>query len=122
MHQYGHVFIIAIFNGLDDTKMLKKALYDVICPHLTTLLTSQWGRRVLYWLVSPTDKSYFHSAFISSIEEGLKFSKKDKEIRRQEIFEQVEESLTQSIVDHADLWLQNKFVSLLTAEILRKCK
>lgn len=116
------MFIIAIFNGLDDTKMLKKSLYDVIYPHLTTLLADQWGRRVLHWLVSPADKSYFHSAFISNIEEGLKFSKKDKDLRRQEIYEQIEESLSNGIVDHADLWLQNKFVGLLTAEVLRKCK
>lgn len=102
--------------------MLKKSLYDVIYPHLTTLLGDQWGRRVLYWLVSPADKSYFHSAFIAQIEEGLKFSKKDKNLRRQEIYEQIEDSLVTGIVDHADLWVQNKFVALVTAELLRKCK
>lgn len=102
--------------------MLKKSLYDVIYPHLTSLLADQWGRRVLYWLISPGDKSYFHPAFILNIEEGLKFSKKDKELRRREIYEQIEESLTTSIVNHPDLWLQNKFVGLLTAEALRKCK
>uniref|UniRef100_A0A1A9WZ92 PUM-HD domain-containing protein n=1 Tax=Glossina brevipalpis TaxID=37001 RepID=A0A1A9WZ92_9MUSC len=119
-HEHGHIFAITLLNALDDTKALKKVIYDTLHPHLETLMATQWGRRVIEWFVTPGDTSCFHPSFIAWIEEGLKYSKKDKETRRKEILEQIEESLATSIIENAEFWLSNKHIALVTAKILEK--
>ncbi|KAL9882258.1 pumilio and CPL domain-containing protein penguin [Glossina fuscipes fuscipes] len=119
-HEHGHIFAITVLNALDDTKALKKVIYDTLHPHLETLMATQGGRRVIEWFVTPGDTNCFHPAFIAEIEEGLKYSKKDKETRRKEILEQIEEPLTISITKNTEFWLSNKHIGLVTAGILEK--
>ncbi|XP_067640488.1 protein penguin [Eurosta solidaginis] len=119
-HEHGHAFLLALINSLDDTKATKKAIYDTLKPELETLMSNQWGRRIIEWLVAPGDTSCFHPSFIAFIETGLQYSKKDKEVRRKEIFEQIEESLCTAITEHPKFWLSNRHIGLVTAEILKK--
>ncbi|XP_075158929.1 pumilio and CPL domain-containing protein penguin [Haematobia irritans] len=119
-HEHGHLFIIALLNSLDDTKATKKAIYDTIHPELQTLMGNQWGRRVIEWLVSPGGTSCFHPTFIATVEEGLQYGKKDKELRRKEIFEQVEEPIATAISEQPEFWLSDKHIGLVTGEILTR--
>lgn len=121
-HEHGHVFVIAILNALDDTKATKKAIYDNIHPELQTLMVNQWGRRVIEWLILPADTNCFHPKFIATIEEGLQYGKKDKDVRRKEIFEQIEEPIATAIAENPEFWLSDKHIGLVTAEIVKKCK
>ncbi|XP_061398364.1 protein penguin-like [Musca vetustissima] len=119
-HEHGHLFTIALLNSLDDTKATKKAIYDTIHPELQTLMANQWGRRVIEWLISPGGTNCFHPTFIATIEEGLQYGKKDKDVRRKEIFEQIEEPIATSIAENPEFWLSDKHIGLVTAEILIK--
>ncbi|KAH8271132.1 hypothetical protein KR018_001282 [Drosophila ironensis] len=117
-HEHGHVFLISLLNSLDDTKAAKKAIYDHLHGDLRTLVASQYGRRVIQWLVAPGDKTCFHPEFIRVVEEGLAFGKKEKELRRKEIFEQIEAPIAESIAEDAAFWLSNSHIGLVTADIL----
>ncbi|XP_013099769.1 protein penguin [Stomoxys calcitrans] len=119
-HEHGHLFIIALLNSLDDTKATKKAIYDTLHPELQTLMANQWGRRVIEWLISPGGTSCFHPTFIATIEEGLQYGKKDKEVRRKEIFEQIEEPIASAISEQPEFWLSDKHIGLVTGEILTR--
>ena len=121
-HEHGHIFVIAVLNALDDTKATKKAIYDNIHPELLTLMANQWGRRVIEWLILPADTNCFHPTFIQTIEEGLQYGKKDKDVRRKEIFEQIEEPIATSITENPEFWLSDKHIALVTAEIVKKRK
>lgn len=121
-HEHGHVFVIAVVNSLDDTKATKKALFDPILAELQTIAANQWGRRVIEWFVSPGDKKSFHPNFTSYIEEGLKYGKKDKDLRRKEIFEQIEEPIAKAIADAPEFWFAEGHIGLVTANMLNKCK
>lgn len=118
-HEHGHILVLAIVNSLDDTKALKKVIFDGIVVDLPTILTSQWGRKVIEWFVSPGNRAGFHPAMTALIEEGLQFSKKDKEQRRAELLAAVEEPLSKHIVENPWLWLRGGHVALTTAEVLR---
>lgn len=85
-------------------------------------MASPWGRRVVEWLVSPADTNCFHPTFIATIEEGLQYGKKDKDVRRKEIFEQIEEPIAKTIVENPEFWMSDKHIGLVTAEILKNCK
>lgn len=118
-HEHGHVFILAVLNSLDDTKATKKAIYDNIHPELKTLMSNQWGRRVIEWLMAPADTSCFHPSFIASIEDGLQYGKKDKDLRRKEIFEQVEEPIANAIAEQPEFWISDRHIAVVTADILK---
>ncbi|XP_055911256.1 protein penguin [Eupeodes corollae] len=119
-HEQGHVFVIAMVNALDDTKATKKAIFDPILADLQTIAANQWGRRVIEWFVSPGDTKSFHPNFTSYIEEGLKYGKKDKELRRKEIFEQIEEPIAKAIADAPEFWFADGHIGLVTANLLNK--
>ncbi|EDV92461.1 protein penguin [Drosophila grimshawi] len=118
LHEHGHVFLIALLNALDDTKATKKAIYDNLHGDLKALVANQYGRRVVQWLVAPGDTTCFHPDFIKTIEEGLAFGKKDKQARRKEILEQIEEPIAMTIAEDAGFWLSNSHIGLVTADIL----
>ncbi|XP_016994988.2 protein penguin [Drosophila takahashii] len=117
-HEHGHVFLISLLNALDDTKATKKAIYDHLHGDLKTLVGNQYGRRVVQWLVAPGDTTCFHPEFIRVVDEGLAFGKKEKELRRKEIFEQIEAPIAQTIAEEAAFWLSNSHIGLVTADIL----
>lgn len=119
-HEHGHIFLIALVNCLDDTKATKKAIYDNLHPELKTLMENQWGRRVIEWFVVPAVTNCFHPSFITSINDGLQYGKKDTDVRRKEIFEQIEESLSTAISEDPKFWMSNRHIGLVTAEILKK--
>lgn len=56
---------------------------------------------------------------IATIEEGLKFCKKDATIKRNEITEAMEKPLCESIAKNPKLWLQGGHTGLCTAAILK---
>jgi len=116
------VFLISLLNALDDTKATKKAIYDHLHGDLKALMSSPYGRRVIQWLVAPGDTTCFHPEFIRTVEEGLAFGKKEKELRRKEILEQIEAPIAQSIAEDAAFWLSNSHIGLVTGDILNHSK
>lgn len=59
---------------------------------------------------------------ISLLEDGLKFSKKDKETRRKEIFEVILEPICETIYKNPKFWLRGGHTALTTAAILKNIK
>lgn len=121
-HEHGHVLILAIVNSMDDTKALKKAIFDQLFAEIETLITNEWGRRVIEWFVAPGDTVTFHPHINAVLEEGLKFSKKDKDTRRAELLEAVEEPLCSAIAANPTLFVRGGHTGLATAAILKNCK
>lgn len=106
---------------MDDTKALKKAIFDTIFAEITVVMSSEWGRRVIEWFVSPANTAAFHPQMTALLEEGLKFSKKDKETRRAELLEAVQEPLCNAIAENPEFWLRGGNTALATAAILKSC-
>lgn len=121
-HEFGHIVILAIINSMDDTKALKKSVFDNIFPQIEFVVANEWGRKVIEWLVSPDDTSLFHPQIIEYLEQGLLNSKKDKALRRAEMLEVVEEPLCKAIAENAAFWLRGGHTGLATAAILRHAK
>lgn len=78
--------------------------------------------QIIEWFVSPEDTSLFHPQIIGFLEEGLKFSKKDKATRRSELLSAVEDNFCQSITDDPLFWLRGGHTGLTMAAFLRKYK
>lgn len=106
---------------MDDTKALKKSVFDPIFAEIETIVSNEWGRKIIDWFVAPGDTARFHPQTIALIEEGLKYSKKDKEVRRAELLEQVNEVLCKTIAENAYFWLRGGHIAITTLNILKNC-
>lgn len=121
VHEFGYYLVIAILHTIDDTKMLKKYILDVIVASLDAMVVHEWGRKILEFLVVPGDSSIFHPQFMAELNKGLINSKKDTKIRQQEILEACELDLLTAIKKNPDYWLNSGHVALTTATILKAC-
>lgn len=122
-HEHGHVFILTIINVTDDTKALKKSIFDPIFAEIETIAANEWGRKIIDWFVAPSDgDSRFHPQTVKVIEEGMKYSKKDKDTRRAELLEHVSEPLCKAITENPYFWLRGGHIAITTFNILKNCK
>lgn len=120
-HEHGHIFILNIINSTDDTKALKKSIFDPIYAEIETIAANEWGRKVIDWFVAPAKTTSFHPQMIASIEEGMKFSKKDKDVRRAELLEQVNDPLCRAIAENPYFWMRGGHLAFTTFNILANC-
>jgi pumilio homology domain family member 6 len=96
VHEHGHLFLLTILNTIDDTVMLKKQILSAILENIKTIVVSEWGRKVIEWIVSPDDTFYFHPSLVQALNEASKFGKKDAAVRRAEILAGVETEICEA--------------------------
>ncbi|XP_058812812.1 protein penguin [Topomyia yanbarensis] len=119
-HEHGHRLVLCILNCYDDTVILGKQFVSVLMEHVETIVGSgEWGRKVIGWIFSPADKDLLHPTQIEILDGYLKYSKKDKEIRRREIFAAAVEPFCKAVTANAGFWLRGGHTALLTAAILK---
>lgn len=121
VHEFGAFLLIAILHTIDDTKMLKKYILDVVVTQLDAMVVHEWGRKIIEFLVVPGDSNIFHPQFMVGLNKGLGNSKKDAPIRQQEIREACEVDLLNAIKRNPAYWLNSGHVALTTATILKAC-
>ncbi|CAH0719574.1 unnamed protein product, partial [Brenthis ino] len=119
-HKTGYRLLIAIFDSVDDTVLVKKTIVSTLAANLKDIATDHWGNMTLHWLVKPKDPAAFHPSFIKFLEEGFKSgtSKKDTDIRVSELREAILPLLKESMESEPEFWLSNKTTMLLLVAVL----
>ncbi|XP_059615591.1 protein penguin [Phlebotomus argentipes] len=118
VHEFGYFLILAVLHTIDDTKMLKKMLLDTIVEKVEALVQHEGGRKVVEWVIQPGDTSNFHPSFTTALNEGLKYSKKDANIRQAEILEATHADLVAAVISNSAFWLSNGHIARTMATIL----
>jgi len=118
-HEFGYLLIITIINCTDDTVMLNKIMFATIMENVEEIVSNEWGRKVLAWMVAPEDTSFFHPQFTKEMNNFLSFSKKDKEVRQNEIVESILKPLMEKIANNSSFWMRSGSIALLTCAILK---
>lgn len=123
-HEHAHTTIIALLDATDDTVALNKILLGTIVSSANDLVSHEWGRRVLLWLVAPGNSAHFHPGFVKELENGREGSscKKDLSVRRSEILENCISKLLNCILSDTKLWLSNGSIGVVTFAILKAGK
>ncbi|KAJ8965143.1 hypothetical protein NQ314_004368 [Rhamnusium bicolor] len=108
-HEHGHCTVITLIDSADDTVLLHKIILSDILKNARELAVSEWGRKVLLWLVAPADSTKFHPVFVSELTQGRESStcKKSPEVRRKEILGYALSSLLELVSSDAEFWLSN---------------
>ncbi|XP_028171227.1 protein penguin [Ostrinia furnacalis] len=119
-HKTGYRLLLAIFDSVDDTVLVKKAIVSTLASNLKDIVKDHWGIMTIHWLVKPKDTATFHPTLIQFLNEGAKSgtSKKDAELRTAELREAILPAVTADILADPEFWLSGKAIMLLTVAVL----
>ncbi|KAG7235619.1 hypothetical protein INR49_002429 [Caranx melampygus] len=118
--EYGHLVLLAIFDCVDDTKLVKQAVLSEILSSLDEVITNKYGKKVLLYLLSPRDPAHLLPEIIKVLErgDGNTHSKKNVAVRRKELLEVVSPPLLQYLCDNAATMVMDKATSVTVSDIL----
>ncbi|XP_066139835.1 protein penguin [Euwallacea fornicatus] len=120
-HEFGHRTVICLLDSVDDTVLLHKIILTEILSKAKDLAVSEYGRKVLLWLVAATESTIFHPQFIKELTSGKETSssKKPAETRRNEILQYSCNSLLNLVIEDTKFWLSNGSLALEMAAIIK---
>ena len=87
--EYGHLVLLAIFDTVDDTKLVGKAIVGELLENVDAVIENKYGLRVIKYLMAGRDKTYTYPEVLTKLEkgDGNENSKKDPAVRRKELRE-----------------------------------
>nr|XP_057920883.1 pumilio homolog 3 isoform X2 [Doryrhamphus excisus] len=120
MGEFGHLVLFAIFDSVDDTKLVKQAVLSEIIPSLGEVISNKYGKKVLLYLLSPRDPAHLLPEIIKVLEQGdgNAHSKKDTALRRKELLEVVSPPLLDHLCKNAATMVADKATSVTVSDIL----
>ncbi|KAL0965721.1 hypothetical protein UPYG_G00284870 [Umbra pygmaea] len=118
--QYSFLVLLAIFDCVDDTKLVKQAVISELLASLPNILASANGRKVMLYLLSPRNIKLLVPELILLLEkgDGNAHSKKEDAIRRKELMEVVSAPLLKYVCDHARTMVTNTSSCITVTHIL----
>ncbi|XP_034997321.2 pumilio homolog 3 [Hippoglossus stenolepis] len=118
--EFGHLVLLALFDSVDDTKLVKQAVLSEILLSLDEVINNKYGKKVLLYLLSPRDPAHLLPEIIKVLEkgDGNAHSKKEPAIRRKELLEVVSPLLLDYLRDNAGTMVMVKSTSVTVSDIL----
>src|SRR5579859_4888126 len=96
--QYGHMVLIIICAVVDDTKLVTKSVLAELKPLWSDLIRNKFGRKVVLFLCHEDKNTLVKECR----EKAANTSKKDMDVRRDELLEFVSEDFLGIVEDQAD--------------------
>ncbi|XP_041825764.1 pumilio homolog 3 [Melanotaenia boesemani] len=118
--EFGHLVLLAIFDCVDDTKLVRQVVLSEILSSLDEVINNKYGKKVLLYLLSPRDPAHLLPEIIKMLEQGdgNAHSKKDQKTRRKELLEAVSPALLDYLREHAAAMVMDKATSVTISDIL----
>ncbi|XP_068430849.1 pumilio homolog 3 isoform X1 [Clinocottus analis] len=118
--EFGHLVLLAMFDCVDDTKLVKQAVLSEILSSLDEVIGNKYGKKVLLYLLTPRDPAHLLPEIIKVLQQGdgNAHSKKDMAVRRKELLEVVSPPLLDHLRDNAATMVTDKASSVTISDIL----
>lgn len=68
--EHGHLALLALFDCVDDTKLVGKAIVGELTTNLKDILSSKHGRDVIVYLMSPRNSVWFYPGTVDILKQG----------------------------------------------------
>lgn len=119
-NEAGHMVLLAIFDCVDDTKLVQKVLLDEMLQDIGEMIHNVNGRKVLAYLLARRDQHFFCPDVKQILEQGDSntTSKKNPEQRALELSHHVMEPLLTYLTEHATQLISNSHTALFVPLIL----
>jgi len=87
MEEYGHLVLLGIFDCVDDTRLVGKAIVGELTENLEEIAANKYGVRVLKYLMAGRDPVYTGPDTLNILKQGdgNEYSKKDGDVRQSEL-------------------------------------
>ncbi|XP_027881673.1 pumilio homolog 3 isoform X2 [Xiphophorus couchianus] len=118
--EFGHMVLLAIFDCVDDTKLVKQTVLAELLSVLPEVLGNKHGKKVLLYLLRPRDPTHMLPDIVKLLEQGdgNAHSKKDMATRRRELLEAASPALLDHLQLNAAAMVTNKAASVTVRDIL----
>ncbi|XP_006863897.1 PREDICTED: pumilio domain-containing protein KIAA0020 homolog [Chrysochloris asiatica] len=118
--QYSHLVLLAAFDCIDDTKLMKQIIISELISSLPNIVNDKYGRKVLLYLLSPRDPAHTVREIIEVLQrgDGNAHSKKDTQTRRRELLEAISPPLLSHLQGHTQEMVLDKSTCVLVTNIL----
>ncbi|XP_030851927.1 pumilio homolog 3 [Strongylocentrotus purpuratus] len=119
--EFGHRALFALFDCVDDTKIVSKVILEEMMKAAYEVATDQYGRKVLLYLLVPRDPSHFHPDIVKQLQRGddNPVSKKESAVRRKELLEAASPALLKLLITHTKEMAYSKSNSQLALALLQ---
>nr|OAD54684.1 Protein penguin [Eufriesea mexicana] len=94
MSEHGYLILLALFDSVDDTVLIKKIILSEIENDLIDITLNDYGKHVILYLVARRNSHYFAPNFISN-------------------------SLIESVITYTPIWMSNSSIAMVTLAILK---
>lgn len=68
--EQGHLALLALFDSVDDTKLVGKAIIGELVPNLKEVLATKHGRDVIVYLMAPRNTVWFYPGTLDILKLG----------------------------------------------------
>ncbi|RUP51862.1 hypothetical protein BC936DRAFT_145038 [Jimgerdemannia flammicorona] len=120
--EYGHLVLLRLFDVVDDTVLVGKAVLGEISKTLEDLVKDKFGRRVILYLLVGRNTKYFFQETVKLLVSGdeirAKTSKKEPEIRSKELLASISPALITMVKEKAGILIRDKLASQVVKEIM----
>lgn len=120
MNENGYLVLCALFDCVDDTVLLKKAILSEIMESIDTITMSHCGRLLLNYILAPRSTKLFPPSIIDFLKIGdtNSVSKKDPEARRKELLTYASPGIIDNFKDNVEsMLMENTRTLLLTSAV-----
>jgi len=100
--EFGHMVLMAIFDTVDDTKLVGKAVLGELAECLTKVMQDKYGLRVVKYLFAGRESAYTYPDAIEIMKkgDGNENSKKEMGVRRSELLESIAPAVLKWLASH----------------------
>jgi len=111
--EFGHLVMLALFDSVDDTVLVRKALFPELTSSLSELVMDQYGRKVVLYLLEHRAKTFFLPEIIDLLKlgDGNPISKKASDVRHSELREVILAPLLDTMTTNISDVIRNKSAS-----------
>lgn len=120
MDEYGYLVLLRLLDVTDDTVLITKAVLGELSKHAKELFADKFGRRFFLYILAGRNTRYLSPETVQLLKEGDKIrnSKKDPEMRAQEILKASSPQLIKLVADDAAILMREKLSSQVVQEIM----
>jgi len=121
MSEHGYIILLALFDSIDDTVIMKKIILAELQENLTDIAENVYGRHVILYLVARRDSHYFPPSIVEYLRQGdnNSISKKPADIRKKELLEAIRDPLLDAIIADTVTWLSSSAIAMVTLAVLK---
>lgn len=118
--EYGYLVLLRLLDVTDDTVLVSKAVLGELSKHAKELFADKFGRRFFMYILAGRNTRYLSYETVQLLKEGdsIRVSKKEPEIRAQEILKATSPQLIKLVADDAAGLMREKLSSQVVQEIM----